>query len=490
MAKQQPLFELIKSLTKAEKRHFKLFTSGSGKHSNYVKLFDAVDKQTNYDEQLIRHQFSGQTFIRQLHVTKNYLYQLILKSLSNFHNNSTVDAILREQLQAIDVLYRKELLDHCEKHINKAEKLAHQYEKNTILLEILAWKRKLLLSRNATPHIKTEVATVLQQEQNALQKIETVNRYWSYIINIFDRNSGNCDTFKNDLYLTNTDHADTLQAKTLLYHIRYSDKLLNQNHEGAEKAITQLIDLFEQHPERIREDPMAYITAINNKVALQLHRKQQATIPALLAKIRSIPKQYKLDEKHPFTVRSLLRTYNVELEMYRDTHQADLGIALIKKITALLDKHRSTIPHEYTLLFNYQFAYLYFLQQNHQQSLQWLNTLAKHNIHDTREDILTFARLLTLINHFELNHIDVLKYAVDTTRRFLKKKRELHEYEKILLNFFSQLSISPSNRYPHLFATLNTTLFKPQSTLVSEHVLDYLDFKRWIDIKLSQLNHD
>lgn len=46
------LFQLIKSLEKAEKRHFKLYIKrSSGKEDlKIVRLFDAVDKLKEYDE--------------------------------------------------------------------------------------------------------------------------------------------------------------------------------------------------------------------------------------------------------------------------------------------------------------------------------------------------------------------------------------------------------------------------------------------------------
>ena len=50
------LFQLIKSLEKAEKRHFKLYINrSSGKEDlKIVRLFDALDKQKDYDERLFR----------------------------------------------------------------------------------------------------------------------------------------------------------------------------------------------------------------------------------------------------------------------------------------------------------------------------------------------------------------------------------------------------------------------------------------------------
>ena len=49
------LFQLIKSLEKAEKRHFKLYIkrSSSREDLKIIQLFDAIDKGKEYDEKTI-----------------------------------------------------------------------------------------------------------------------------------------------------------------------------------------------------------------------------------------------------------------------------------------------------------------------------------------------------------------------------------------------------------------------------------------------------
>ena len=65
MASEQ-LFILIKSLSPEEKRQFKLFSSKyqRTKGNNYVRLFDAVDKLSQYDEDQLRKKFKKEKFIR------------------------------------------------------------------------------------------------------------------------------------------------------------------------------------------------------------------------------------------------------------------------------------------------------------------------------------------------------------------------------------------------------------------------------------------
>ena len=100
MIKKDFLFELIKSLEKNEKRHFKLFASRHTVEQNnkYVKLFDAIDKQKEYNEVKIVRLFSNTAIAKNFRFNKHYLYKLIVKSLELYHSNIDKDAELRSCL--------------------------------------------------------------------------------------------------------------------------------------------------------------------------------------------------------------------------------------------------------------------------------------------------------------------------------------------------------------------------------------------------------
>ena len=51
------LFDLVKSLSKSEKRFFKLSSSLQTGEKNYLQIFDAIEKQPNYDEAALKKQF-------------------------------------------------------------------------------------------------------------------------------------------------------------------------------------------------------------------------------------------------------------------------------------------------------------------------------------------------------------------------------------------------------------------------------------------------
>ena len=86
------LFQLIKSLSRNEKGYFKkytlLYSAQPESANNYTRLFDVIDGMDEYDEIALKKQFTGEKFINQLPVTKNYLYNSILKSLRSYSAQS------------------------------------------------------------------------------------------------------------------------------------------------------------------------------------------------------------------------------------------------------------------------------------------------------------------------------------------------------------------------------------------------------------------
>ena len=122
MKPSKELFHLIKSLTKSEKRYFKLTSALQQGEKNYVKLFDAIEAQSDYDEEQIKEIFKNSTFIQHLPSEKNHLYNLLLKSLRNFHSDKSVSAQMQEFLKNIEILYSKALYKECNKILRKAKK--------------------------------------------------------------------------------------------------------------------------------------------------------------------------------------------------------------------------------------------------------------------------------------------------------------------------------------------------------------------------------
>ena len=240
---------------------------------------------------------------------------------------------------------------------------------------------------------------------------------------------------------------------------------------------------MEQYPDQIKNDPSPYITALNNLIGFYLHQKNYEAVLPLLEKIKQVPKKYQLSATN-FNIKSQLRSYNIELEIYRDLKTWKKGIALIGNINIFLKKHQKIIADLYLLLLWYQFAYIYFMAADFDNALKWVNEIINRKFKAERKDLESYARLLNLMIHFELGNVMVLKYAVENTRRWMRKQQDIQPFERTLLRFFSKISTVPSRDYSIHFKQLQTNLFEETKPLVDANILDYLDFRAWINSHL------
>ena len=86
------LFQLVHSLEKAEKRHFKLYIKRSSAKEDLkiIRLFDALDKLADYDEKVLLKTLKDISK-PQLANLKTHLYKQLLASLRLLKTNENID---------------------------------------------------------------------------------------------------------------------------------------------------------------------------------------------------------------------------------------------------------------------------------------------------------------------------------------------------------------------------------------------------------------
>ena len=237
----------------------------------------------------------------------------------------------------------------------------------------------------------------------------------------------------------------------------------------AEKLAQKTICNWEENPDRIKENPSSYITTLNNLVGIYLQQKKYELVEKLLLKIRAVPEQYQLRGNSPLTSRSILHTYNVQMEIYRDTQQIDRGCSLIEETELHFQKIRHQGPKDTLLLLYYQSSHILYLAGKKAEALQYLNKIINDQWDEQRLDIQAYAHLLFLLIHFELDHINLLRYAIESSRRFLKKRQILKNFETELLKLFSKLTSKPKGEHKKLFIETRERIFNNLSIKEKEN---------------------
>jgi hypothetical protein len=175
------LFSLIKSLTKSEKRFFKLNSALQAGDKNYLKIFNFIEKQNRYDEESLKDEFKEETFIQHLPSEKNHLYKLILKSLRSYYSEQSVSSVLKQEIKNVEILYNKALYRECSKFVKRSKALAAEYEKFYYHYELINWEKKLLEEAYESGIFDQNLDELIKEESDVIEKVTQPGRVSDFI---------------------------------------------------------------------------------------------------------------------------------------------------------------------------------------------------------------------------------------------------------------------------------------------------------------------
>lgn len=166
------LFLLVHSLSSNERKYLKLqIRHGQNENSVFLRLFEAVEKQNNFDDRLLYEQLRGVITNRNhFKVAKKKAYEITLKAMLQYDMLSNdIDAQLATDLSKIRFLFSKGLYLQACKIQQKAKASALKFERYFSLAELIRWEMEINHRLRVEPE-KTKEA--LSQAKETTVKID------------------------------------------------------------------------------------------------------------------------------------------------------------------------------------------------------------------------------------------------------------------------------------------------------------------------------
>ena len=489
-----PLFQLVKSLTKSEKRNFKLVVNKtkSAENSKFLQLFNFLDKQEDFDEQKLLQRLP-EIKPSQLSNIKAHLYKQLLQSLRSLHS-SDIDINIREQLDFATILFNKCLYSSSKRQLDKAKALAQKYERNTLLFEIME-QEKLLLTKLIKTNIEEPVFELIHQSNEVLDKINNINTFkdlslklYSFYLKIgFIRNDKDFEVVSSFLHSTLPKFRESelcFEEKIHLYNALAGYHFFIQDLQRGHSYAQKWVQLYMDEPERKLSKPENYLKAINNLLVAQSKLFRFSAFNNSLSLFEEFINNPKLHI-----------TNNIELLLfkYRSTSvinkffiigDFDGGVKMIPSIAEELDLKRSFLDTHYVLIFYYKFACMYFGNDQYDKATFWLSKILNTKDVDLRSDVLVFARILNIISHYELDNTDLMEYNVRSTYRFLLKKGDFHLFQQAIIKFLRKMPKLTDAELNCAFSELKSELIPLTKNIYEKRSFIYFDIISWLESKL------
>ena len=491
----KPVIELIKSLTKSEKRYFKVNSSIIKTNKNLIALFDLIDSNKDYTDKDLILQLSLKTK-NNLSVLENRLNNLILTHLKNFHSNNSQSIELNNIIIQIEILYNKRLFKNCQKLILKGKKIAKQTDNHLALLSILKWES----------FIEKEEGKYLHQSQ---EKLKTILEYETTVINDYTNlTQAKFDTF--NLLLLSKNRAIAQLNKELInydkkvnnneFDIKKNDSfdikiyklnflaMYNMSKGDYKKCLDlyyKLVAIIESSDRKNILTSNEYFLALNNQLLMLVLNKKLKGYEETLKKIyhQFIP----IEAYHPLLF-NITQCY--ELGVYCELANLKEGLKILPIIEKNLIKYKDNTNDISKLLFYLNIGIMNYFDSNYSESINWLN----HFLNDfsirkskVNSNIYYYAHIINLVVHFDAKNYESINYLHRESINNLKKIRPLNNFDSTILEFIKTYSENPQTKHQQkvtfkaLQKKLKEIIKKPEEATA----LHFFDFIAWTESYIS-----
>ncbi|MDG1761284.1 MAG: hypothetical protein P8L72_07045 [Flavobacteriaceae bacterium] len=489
------LFILIKSLSKSEKRQFKLYVGrlGVNTDSKFLSLFNLLEKMNAYDEPTILN--SNIVKKQQLSNLKAHLYKQILVSLrlNPIHHNSRFQ--IREQLDFATILYHKGLYKQSLKLLDKAKSLAFESQENMMANEIVEFE-KIIESQYITRSVQSRSDQLVAEASLLNDKNILTSQLSNLSIQLYNTILRSGYVRNDDEYRKITQYFFERLPKYDITELNFREKLwiykahlwysiLVQDFISSFKYSQKWVELFHNNPKMIAQNPVFYLKGnqylLESLYFLKYKTKFKATLKRLEEEVArdTFPKND-----------------NVKVLVFMCLHQHrlnfcfldgifDKGLEFVPQILKGLKEYSHQIDDHHVMVFYYKIACIYFGLGDFKNCIAYLKKIIENKKLTMREDLMCFARVLSLVAHYEAGmdyHLDV---QLRSTFKFLIKMNELQNVQREMIRFLRSLGSLYPSELKDAFKKLYKEFKKYENDPYEKRAFLYLDVLSWLESKIN-----
>lgn len=489
------LYDLILTLTKSEKRYIRLYAENSGSGKIYMELFDRMEKfkpakvAEGFDENRFKEQSKDEKFLKHYAFNKHYLYNLIIKCLVSYNEETSADAKLHRMIMQCKILFNKALYRQYFRSIKKAKDYALKYERLGYYLQILDMERIIIkkdeIQGNKSETIYNEAAQALQQLQNSFELgVIAARAYNNY----------------RTLGVIRDEQQGKLVKKLLEQPaLRSPDKLTSRSKETYYRIQEVIYDTTAEYDKKLEAQLNRYDTVQQDAYAFKgmVINYESDTLVSILDSLITLEKFTEAEDYLAAYKKSLvtsgvdaddieIMSALIEFRLFVKKNEIIKAKKLVPVLEKILVKFNNKMLIDTELTIRYSLVKFSITSGDHKTSLKKINSLMAHDYIVKRPDYEAYLKILNLIIHFELKNYDLLKYLILSTYRFLSKRKKLYGLELVILEFIRKLpEVKDESDLNFNFIQFYKRLEELKKDNYEKNAFEYFDFAEWVKNKIS-----
>jgi len=491
MKQSNDLFELISSMSKSEKRYFVLQSNLHKGNKQYIRLFNALEKLDVYNEKEFRKLHADKSFVKNLAFSKNHLYGLLIRSLTDFSAGRSADAKIHSLISECKVLFRKTLYPRYFRTIEKAKQLALKHERYGYVMQIMEMEKIIVRKEEQSEEKINSLHREFSETADKMKNVFEYSRISGLLLDSFrkfgltrgESQLHAIDHITDHQLMRSTDEA--LSSKSLEGYFRVKElvALARGDYESAYKAQLKRLETVKGDPSPFLDQVINYRSDILYSLletSLQLNRPSEAG--EYLKEIREILDNSK-DSLDDFEI---YRSF-VYFRRYLSAGEIKKAGKLIPRLEHVLKKYENKMLIDTELSIMFYIVKCRMMEGKYSAALKAANMLGAHPLLGKRADYESYLKIMNLVIHYELKNFELLRYLLITAYRFLYKRKKLFKVEMLVLEFIRKLpKVKNEHDLSFIFSRMQKELAKLKQDKYEKNAFEYFDFSEWINKKITK----
>lgn len=467
----QQLIQLVKSLTRNEKRYINLNLKTFSFDENSNKLladFNKIEKQTSLKRIKSELTIEGNS-TRLYYKLLDILFSLYKEQLYENENDNRL--IKRSQ-----ILFHKGFYKEGIKHLNKVIYKGFSYS-YLLRIEAIELKIKAAIKVVDLEYLKSEFESdkkLLLRFSKYYFNLVEFESMWAIIkaestTNYFYGSNNEFST-KYQALLSDEGKAFSPNAKIYFNQINAFLAINSGKLDSAYKLTLRAREIFENYPE-IRENHFnEYLRTIRNLCVVYMHQKKYDETEKLLNEIAIVIENAR--KKNATTLSNDIFALMVLLRMdiIISNNSVEANKFRLKEFEDEFFKNEENIAADEKATSYYYLSLMNLALTNYRKALRFINPSIKLS-GVVRKDIHHLALMTELVIHFYLNNTDLLFSKLAAYKRVIEKEGIMFSFETKLPALLNAIFKEPNNT--KLFLKLKNAV---ETSLVEENKMIYKAF--------------
>ena len=488
------LFQLVKSLEKAEKRHFKLYITRSSAREDLkiVKLFDALDKLSEYDEKSLFKKLPG-IQKPQLANLKSHLYKELLASLRLLKSADSLDLQLNEQFDYAHILYKKGLFMQSLRILDRVKDIAKNNQKYNFLTQVISLEKRIE-GLHITRSMHDRVEQLAVEANDVSRHIDVVSRLSNLSLLLFSwftqhgharnkRDEAGVKKFMQEHLPADAHLVTGFYEKMYLYQSYCWYAFIRQDFLQYYRYAQKWIDLFDANPLMIRVETSHYIKGLHYLLNAHFDLRNYREFDKTLKKFEQFAQTSRVQDHDNFRTQAFVYISTGKINQHFMMGTFKEGLKIVPAIEEKLEEYDLFLDPHRIMVMNYKIATLYFGSGDYSTCIDYLQGIINET-GNLRTDLQCYARLQHLLAHYELGNMELMEPLSRSVYRFFAKMENLTVVEQEIFKFFRK-SLAVSNREikPELEKFLGKIKHLEKNRFETR-AFAYLDIISWLESKV------